>query len=233
MLTFVTAFYPTRTDVDFASYWADFARLVSTGVPILLFLDPAHPPVDLPPNVRVLHRPLQPIVPEGLELRLPTHRNPTKDTQDFLRLMLHKLWFMTEAGKETETPYLAWIDFRIFHIVHSVARVQAALRALTQHPPQTPKILAPGCWSQETSVDRLNQICWRYCGGFLLGPRDSFPLAYARQSDLVSRWLPHLTWEVNYWSCMEDVFAWYAADHNDTMILNVPGSASTTASSEA
>lgn len=233
MLLFVTAFYPARTDVDLSSYWADFARLAASGVPILLFLDPAYPVGELPDTVRVCRRPLQRLIPEGVEPRLPVQRNPSKDTVQFLTLMLHKLSFLSQALSETDASHLAWIDFRLFHVVRDVPRVQEKLRALAARPPQTQKILAPGCWAQETSVDILNQICWRFCGGFLVGPRDCFPPADVRQRELVAQCLPHLTWEVNYWARMEEMFEWYAADHNDSLLLNVPESASTTASSEA
>lgn len=40
--------------------------------------------------------------------------------------------------------------------------------------------------------------------------------------ELVYAHLPALTWEVNYWAMMEEHFERYPADHDDTMLMNVP-----------
>ena len=50
-------------------------------------------------------------------------------------------------------------------------------------------------------------------------PRPAFVSPF---NELVNEFLPRLTWEVNYWAMMEDHFQWYAADHDDSLILNIP-----------
>lgn len=223
MLTYVTAFYPTRTDVSISTYIECFQRLVETGIALIVFLPPDAAPLSVPPTVRVLRRPLLSIVPEGVQPRLPVHRNGPKDTVEFLCLILHKLYFLTEALKETDSSHLAWIDFRIFHVIRHPELAQLKLRALTTRTfPGLTKLLSPGCWPPCPTFDIFSQVCWRYCGGLVLGPRAAIEPAYRRQMELVYENLPSLTWEVNYWSRMEDHFEWYAADHDDSIVMNLP-----------
>jgi len=215
MLTYVTAFYLIRTDVEMSDYIQEFHKLVSTGVPILLFMDPAvH--IDIPaPNVTVAPLPFELID----NVVLPRHRNHSKDTPEFLSLMLMKMKCMAEALKYTDASHLAWIDFRIFHVIRETETTQTKLRDLAaQSFTGLSKIVIPGCWAPTPGFDILNSICWRFCGGFFLGPRDIFPSAYRQQSELVQHHFPHLTWEVNYWTRMEEFFAWFPADHNDSII---------------
>jgi hypothetical protein len=223
MLTYVTAFYPTRTDVDRASYLAEFMKFVESGVPIFVFVDPALPLPELPSSVCVIRRPLPVCLPPGLEIRLPSHRNEGKDTVPFLSLMLQKLYFMTEALQETEASHLAWIDFRIFHIIQHTQLAQTKLKALTTRSfPGLTKLLSSGCWEGPPFADLFESIHWRFCGGVVLGPRAAIEPAYRRQMELVAAHLPRLTWEVNYWAMMEEHFEWYKADHNDSILMNLP-----------
>jgi hypothetical protein len=219
MLTYVTAFYPIRTDVPVEAYMNEFRKLMETGVPILLFTEPDTFIRDLEPNVRQVSLPLV----RYENVILPKQRNAQKDTVEFMSLMLMKMKCMTEALQYTDSSHLAWIDFRVFYIVQHTPIVQEKLRALTTRSFQgLTKIAAPGCWNPTPAFDILNSICWRFCGGFFLGPRDIFPLAYQQQTQLVQEHLPHLTWEVNYWTKMEEYFLWYAADHKDSIIMNMP-----------
>lgn len=220
-VTLVTAFHPIRSDLG--SYLAKFEDLVATGLPILLFLDSeCSLPVEYP-TVRVIPSRLDTSwLPE--EVRLPTGRTPAKDTREYLALMLQKLPYMAQAASLCETPYLAWIDFGLSHVIQTPARTWAALRSIAHmsHPLTT--ILVPGCWGPPSpGTDLWNSVHWRFCGGFFLGPRTVFESASARQTEIVRANLPNLTWEVNYWTMMEEFFTWYPADHNDSMILNLPG----------
>lgn len=225
---FVSAFHPLGLERE--TYWEWFGPLAETGIPILLFLDTRCTLPQPYPNVHVVPTPLRhawdctAVVP-------PTHRTASKDTPEFLSLMCLKLRYLTEACAYTDASHLAWIDFRIFHVVRDIPRVQGKLQSLAKHSfPSHMKILAPGCWDPCPAMDLFERICWRFCGGVLLGPRDAFPLAYARQQALVAASLPRITWEVNYWAMMDDAFEWYAANHNDSILLNVPEVSSTMSS---
>lgn len=223
MLTYVTAFYPTRTDVDRASYRTEFMKVVESGVPIFVFVDPTLPLPEIPSSVRVARRPLPVCLPPGLEIRLPSHRNERKDTVPFLSLMLQKLYFMTEVLQETDASHIAWIDFRIFHIIQHTQLAQTKLKALTTRSfPGLTKLLSSGCWDGPPFADLFESIHWRFCGGIVLGPRAAIEPAYRRQMELVAAHLPRLTWEVNYWAMMEEHFEWYKADHNDSLLMNLP-----------
>lgn len=218
MLTFVTAFHPVRDE----PYWPHFQHLVDTGIPLLLFLDERCTAPPDAPNLRIVRVPLVHVW-NCSAVQLPPTRTPEKDTAEFLSVMAMKLRYMAHSLAYTSTSHLAWIDFRVFHVIRDHPAVQAKLRALVTHPfPRAMKILAPGCWNPCPPMDFFASICWRFCGGFLLGPREAFPPAYARQTTLIQTGLPRVTWEVNYWAQMEDVFTWYPANHDDRLVLNVP-----------
>jgi hypothetical protein len=215
MLTYVTSFYPIRQ----GEYIQEFKKLASTGVPILVF---TNSDIGYYENVKQIQVPID-LPWFSNEIILPVNRNHEKDTPEFLCLMLMKLWCMKEALKYTDSAYLAWIDFRVFHVVQDTERVQEKLKSLTRADLSgLTKIASPGCWQPIPTFDILNSICWRFCGGFLVGPRESFEPAYNHQSELVKKFLPHLTWEVNYWCLMEEHFEWYFANHNDSLLLNFP-----------
>lgn len=219
-VTFVTAFHPVRSDLG--PYLQKFEDLVATGVPILLFLDSK---CSLPkeyPNVRIIPSTLDTSwLPETVVL--PINRTPDKDTRDYLALMLQKLTYMAEAVTQCETPYLAWIDFGLSHVIKTPATTWNVLRSLADFSHPLTTILVPGCWGPPSpGTDLWNSVHWRFCGGFFLGPRNVFASASARQMEIVRANLPRLTWEVNYWTMMEEFFTWYPADHNDSMLTNLP-----------
>lgn len=216
-LTYVTAFHPVRSGIE--SYLNKFDVIASSGIPILLFLDRRCTLAKEYPNVRIIPTEMDmDWIPQ--EVELPNQRNQEKDTREYMILMLHKLKYMSEALEHCDTPYLAWIDFGISYIFKHPSLVCDKLRSLQEFSQPLTKILSPGCWGPVPFIRDI--ICWRYCGGFLLGPRDMFPRAYDRQTELVKQHLPAFAWEVNYWACMDDYFEWYFADHNDSMITNIP-----------
>jgi hypothetical protein len=130
---------------------------------------------------------------------------------------------MSRALDHCETPYLSWIDFGISHVIrYPDTTFQKLVDLASFSNPDLKTILIPGCWGPNPGYDIWNSVYWRFCGGFFLGPREVFPRAYARQTELVEQNLPKLTWEVNYWTLMEEFFTFYPADHNDTMIMSIP-----------
>lgn len=218
-VTFVTAFLKLA-DRDPSVYISQFRKLAETGVDIRLFLDEAFEEIGRElcatyPNVHIPEYVTLEAVPTMIEL--PSQRTPGKDTGEYLMMQLSKLKFLARALKYTNRPYLAWIDFRVFHVFSNVSACQERIRSIEQTPPSTTRILAPGCWAPG-AYPIWDSIAWRFCGGFLLAPRDRVEDAYKRQTELVTVGYPRLTWEVNYWTQMEDVFEWYRGDHNDTLL---------------
>jgi hypothetical protein len=221
-VTYVTAFHPVRSGLD--TYIKKFEQFALLGIPIILFLDKD---CILPreyPNVTILPSELSmDWIPKDVDL--PKERNETKDTRTYLVLMLHKMKYMNEALAHCDTPYLAWIDFGISHIIQYPQTTFQKLIDLQSFSQPLTTILSPGCWGQNSNFVK-DSVYWRFCGGFFFGPREVFPRAYERQTELVKQYLPALTWEVNYWALMDDMFTWYAADHNDSILMNFPWSAS-------
>lgn len=213
---FVSAFIlPKTTYRPIDVYLREFKKLTDTGLQILLFTDSEF---TFPPNVRVISTKLDTSwVPTNVEL--PLHRNPQKDTVEYFCIQLQKLYYLKEATKYTNESFLAWIDFGSFHMFRDIEKCSQLLKDISLSRFPCEKILAPGCWDSGTYG--LDSVCWRFCGTFLLGHRDLFEPAYQRQSVLVRSQLPKLSWEVNYWSQMDDVFQFYSADHNDLLLSRV------------
>lgn len=226
-VTFVTAFFGQQTmfrPVD--TYFSLFNELASTGIQIVLFLDSQfkHRGIEICsrfPNVTI---------PEYVTLDtsvlsdtivLPEARNVVKDTAEYMCIQLEKLHMLTKASAYTSRPFLAWIDFGIFRIFQDKEACAHILRSIETSMYNTEAIYAPGCWDTG-NYNIWNAICWRFCGGFLLGHRDLFKPAYEEQLRLVITNLPRLTWEVNYWTLMNHRFQWYFANHDDTIVTHLP-----------
>lgn len=216
---FITAFLRPKTEYRSVEvYFQKFHLLASTGVPILLFLDEIYCGCPFPPNVRVVPTTLDTSwVPSNVQL--PAHRNPNKDTAEYFCIQLSKLYYLTEARKYTDDEFLAWIDFAAFHMFQDIQQCNHYVKTIAESRFPTDRILAPGCWP--AGHYDWNSVCWRFCGTFLIGHRDLFPKALARQQMLVESQLPNLTWEVNYWSQMDDMFIVYMANHDDTLLSRV------------
>ena len=213
---FVTAFLRPKTSYrSVERYLAEFHTLAATGIPLLLFLDTTLLDVVFPPNVRVIPTSLDSSwVPA--DVCLPAGRAPSKDTLEYFCIQLSKLAYLTQARDYTDDPFLAWIDFGVFHMIRDPDGCGDVLRQIAVSEGPLDKILAPGCWSE--GVYDWNSVCWRFCGTFVFGHRDLFPAALDRQTQLVQSQLPRLTWEVNYWAQMEEHFQVYKANHDDSLV---------------
>lgn len=228
-VTFVTALVlprepsPPHRSID--TYRHHFQSLVDSGIDLCVFLD-ERISSDLPtaPTVRIERISMDPYWVSATEL--PSTRNPTKDTVSYMSIQLAKLAFVTRATELYSSSHFAWIDFGVFHMFRDTHACQARLRSLASSSVRDDRLIAPGCWPPG-SYDIWDRICWRFCGSFVLGHRSRFLPAYTRQCELVRAGLPRLTWEVNYWSQMDDHFAWYPGDHTD-LLLSVPESVCTT-----
>ena len=226
-VTFVTAFFKqANMYYSVEHYFKHFEQLANTGVQILLFLDETLQDYGTElcckfPNVTVPECATLDIscLPENIEL--PVVRNDKKDTAEYMIIQLQKLHLLSKARLYTDRPFLAWIDFGIFHVFRDKDACTQKLRDIEISLFQTEQIYSASCWPRGT-YDIWNCICWRFCGGFLLGHRDLFDAAYQEQTRLVQENLPRLTWEVNYWAMMDDFFLAFPANHDDSILLNVP-----------
>jgi hypothetical protein len=163
---------------------------------------------------------------------LPEHRNPTKDTLEFLQLMNAKPEFLKRAADlvSVKAKNYVWFDFGILKISKNpetfIKRLSRAAEAV-EHTPG--KIIIPGCISRERiNVPQLfSSPVWRFCGGIVIVPAQLIDTFHAYQNEQLKKCVERnvLTWEVNIWATIEqahpELFHWYAADHNDT-IVNFP-----------
>ena len=218
-VTFVTMFIRPKTAYRSAdTYLQEFRKLENTGLPILLFLDTTIKDYTFAPNVHVAPIELDTSwVPESVEL--PANRNTNKDTLEYYCIQLMKLKCLDIATHLTQSPYLAWIDFAAFHMFNRTEYCIGLLRHIAQSTIPHTKILAPGCW--KPGLYDWNSVCWRFCGTFLIGHRDLFKHAYEKQMNIVCAFLPRITWEVNYWAQMEDIFEVYPGDHNEELLRGI------------
>jgi hypothetical protein len=221
-LTYVTALILPRNGNPYRSiekYVHYYRYLVESGIQVCLFLDERINlsfEGDLNVHVHYISMKDYWITTDFL----PSNRNMSKDTDSYMSIQLMKLWCVQKATELYDTPYFAWIDFGAFHMFKDILGNQEKLRKLSERPSFPNTILAPGCWHRQ-SYPIWDSICWRFCGTFFIGPRHLFRPAYELQCSLVHKNLPKLTWEVNYWTMMEEYFTWYFADHND-LLLDVP-----------
>jgi hypothetical protein len=228
-VTFVTAFFlpsgPTYKTVS--RYFELFESLASTGIPLIVYMDARleEKGVELcakHPNIQSCTYTTLDTSWIPKDALLPMVRNMDKDTPDYLCIQLTKLKLMAEVASmaSVTTPYIAWIDFGIYHMMrdHDVCNNLLQRIAVSNFP--TDRILSPGC-NSNAYYDLFEEICWWHCGSFLLGEKSRFPPAYARQTALVRENLPRLTWEVNYWVMMNDVFTIYSANHDDLILQNL------------
>jgi glycosyltransferase involved in cell wall biosynthesis len=223
-LALVTAFFrlPDRA-VDEDEQFRRFDELAACGLPITLFLDVGFLPYTVKhKNVCVIPLRLG-MLPafqraQDHDLKLPTHRDPAKDTRDFLLLQNSKIDLLRAAcASEHESTHFAWIDFGIMKIVDDKPAFLERLQRLS--PPAT-CVLAPGCLPFHSNSN-ANDVDWRFCGGFLLIDRYSIAGLVESHHKTFERLGDSLTWEVNVWGQMECAgqrFDWYKADHDDSII---------------
>jgi hypothetical protein len=126
--------------------------------------------------------------------------------------------------------YFCWFDFSLPYIFKNMESSLAKLKKYSESEfISQPFIAMPGCWNKCANVDVLKDfICWRFCGGFFIGDKNSllsfYDVSIARFEEFLNS-TKKLVWEVNYWAWLELMgytsFMWYLADHNDS-IINVP-----------
>ena len=238
----VTAYYdlygrPAR----FWEYFDLFYEVAASGLSIVLFTSP-----DLirrfrflPPTVHLVSLPLEDCELYSMAMaycgELPSGRTPEKDTREFFALMNTKIEFVKRARAmyPTKTGHAwMWLDYGIMKIMKRPEDVLEKLRALesTVVPPKN--MLLPGCWGMGQHAFRVDQINWRFCGGFFVIPDDFVDRFYDHSRcvlrDFCTQSQYKLTWETNVWAIIEacaedrDRMQWYAADHDDRMILLCP-----------
>lgn len=221
-LTLVTAFLrlPLAKHNE-ETYRAQFEKLSSLGVPIVLFLDRRYACLSHPPHVRVIPVSLEDtwvasVVPANPVL--PLQRSPV-DTREYMMVMTAKTEFVADAARRNPfgTDWFAWVDFGIGHVFKDPVTTFARLASL--RVPRTPCIRTAGIWDQVWTPH--DQVCWRFAGGFFLCHRSRAEDFDQAVRESVLRRLPHFSWEVNTWADVEQRgmdLGWFPANHDDSII---------------
>lgn len=232
----VTAYYDIYNKPHkFFEYVSLFYDLGISGIPIVLFTDPSfvYKFRIFPSTVHIVAMPLNSFelyrIGMNYNRDLPDSRTPEKDTKEFFSLMNTKIEFVKKASElYPDVEQFSWIDFGILKIVRNTDRFIKRLQKIDES--SYSKIMIPGCWAQGLPMD-VNAIQWRFCGGFLLIPKQFIPEFFQHSKNVLNDFCTmsqyKLTWETNVWYIIE-VYAeqhnieWYYADHDDSMILNMP-----------
>jgi hypothetical protein len=249
MITFVTA-YMTIYDQPYQNKdqswrFAQFEKLCQTGISLAVFCSRDAEPafreevVAKYPNVLLFEamdlcetQTYQTFmtVAKDHEIAMPNTRCVEKDTQEYMLLMNSKTEFLHRVIQNNPfgSTHFAWIDFSIFYIFRGrEALCQKILRDMSQRVMAPRFITMPGCWGKEhVFEDRLmNDLCWRFCGGFFVGSADlmsGFHAKFVEHFEGFLREKKRLIWEVNFWAYLELKHGlsmlWFSADHNERMI---------------
>jgi hypothetical protein len=221
-----------------------FARLAETGAQICLYISSgaAARVADIIrpyPNVKImgitsLASTFAWQTSAAEDIGLPADRWAPKDTRAYMALMNAKSEFMRMAiaANPFGSTHFGWMDFGLAHVFRDVARSQEAIRRIVVAS-LAPRFFAiPGCHAAPPDVSTdaalheniFSKVCWRFCGGFFLGDRESMlEFADLHIATLTRLTQTHrvMTWEVNVWALMNAEGwrpTWFAADHDDRMV---------------
>jgi hypothetical protein len=163
---------------------------------------------------------------------LPLNRNNLKDTKEYMFLMLSKLEFLNKTidSNPFQSINFCWFDFSLVYIFKDVDNTLLKIKKISNTKFKDKFIYMPGCWNfRADAIDYLkDNIVWRFCGGFLIGDKETLTRFYTTSHNCFLTFLNQtktLVWEVNYWAWLESNGlinpTWYLADHNDS-IVDIP-----------
>ena len=170
------------------------------------------------------------------DITLPQNRNDTKDTREHLWKTHVAIELVKMAIYENpfETTHFAWIHYSLPYFVRNPFMYRY-LRDLCNMNLRETFLIFPGCAEQvvEDPLRLLDDICWRFSGGFFLGDFVSIIRFYRWYLGEFSRFLRtyrKLVWEVNFYAYLEGFcrnewkVTWYPGNHDDTIITGIPRS---------
>lgn len=249
-LIYVSAFMevadrPPLASTDLEGYVDQFVKLASTDIPIILYICPLYHDIF---GSRLVAYPNVECIVVSLEeswthhifhektYALPSGRNPSKDSLDYITLQHSKIeWVANALYHRPAATHAAWVDFRLPHVFKSAAPLKD-LKTYTESDWLTGldaganagPLYIPGCLSS-VAEPSLHHPHWRFCGGFFLGSRDRLMDFWERTLRHLPTWLSTYrvaAWEVNFWAWLESAHSWlptwYAADHNDSIVQIKP-----------
>lgn len=231
---FVTCFYNIYNNKSkIADYIKYFHLISSSGIKLHLYTEPelVYLFEKFPKNITVIGLPLKYVemyqIGMNCSAELAAERSQVKDTREFFSLMNSKLEFIMRSMDICEDEQMAWIDFAIFKLFDYPDICVNYLKEIEKK--SFDKLYIPGCWFNSERLF-LHAVHWRFCGSFLIGPRDSFKRFFEESKGVYLDFIniyKGLTWETNIWCCVEfcnnrdGYIKWYKAYHNDSMFKNL------------
>lgn len=248
-ITFVTSYfkiYDDEYDIEktFEKRLELFLKLVNTGINICIFTTPEFEDIFTEidkkyNNVKLMDVYLKnklkfskTYFPETELCKLPEKRSYIKDTEYYMYLMNSKIDFVNEAIKINPftSNYFCWFDFSLPYIFKNIDESIEKIRLISERNYINSFLTMPGCWNFKVNDINFikNNICWRFCGGFFMGDKDSlidfYNLSFNNYSEFLNL-TKTILWEVNYWAWLESYKnfnpVFYPGDHNDS-IINIP-----------
>jgi len=245
-ITFVTAFIDIYNDFGIDNKTIErqcntFREIASIGIPIIIFVCK-----NTQPYIEILKTEFENLFilevlniedtwvyknSKSIDFSLPFYRNTKKDTVEYMYLIHSKAEFLYKAVEVNpwKSSHFAWIDFNISYLFKEPERTFEYIRIFAQRTITDSCLVIPGCWRDKISLLNteyyMNNVVWRFCGGFLLGDANSIKKLFELYREHFADFLKtHKTfvWDVNFWAWLEAkghwTPRWYEADHNDTII---------------
>jgi len=162
-------------------------------------------------------------------INLPYFKNHKKDTERYILTMISKLEFVQKVIEDHNNyEYYSWIDFNLFHVIKDKNKGIDKLVLLKELKDEK-GVLVAGCHRKGENFENiLNCINWRFCGGTLLGDKESLLKLCNLNKELFPEFLNRhktLVWEVNLWAYYEYYYPfekhniiWFKGDHDETII---------------
>lgn len=218
---------------------ADVAVLLKQNMRTIMFVDEfyhrALQNLQVGSNITLVNLPLSDvatytmIMSNRYFLTLPSQRNPSKDTYEYIALMNSKPEFMSRAKQMCNTPYtpyLAWIDAGCSKLFKNPEQSFQRLRDL--NPKNINGVLLPGCYFRDIGfADLCTNAWWVFLGTFFVCKREAIDKFYACSLEILGFFIvqKQITWEVNAWVSMRvrhgKFMEWYYALHDDSF-TNIP-----------
>lgn len=254
-VSFVTAFFNIYNDDKTKLLWRveKFREIAETGISLCVYVDNTglellNEFINKYTNIKIMRvlsldeTNVSHLCNIHTFLSLPKIRNESKDTFEYLILMNSKIEFLHDTIEQNpwQSTHFAWIDFNISHVFTDIKASKNYLKHTfgSSHTPLAGVPLhhflaIPGCWNpiqlninNSDMSDILDKVHWRFCGGFLIGDRNSLIHMYNLYQEYFSIFLNKyktIVWEVNFWAWLESMYGWspnwFIADHNDSIIV--------------
>lgn len=157
---------------------------------------------------------------------LPIHRNPTKDTKEYMMIQLQKTDWLKRAIEMNpyQTENFLWIDFGIYHIIDDELVFQKYMKTIMKKTYETIRI--PGCSNPSHTSVVFDKTDWTFCGGIVGGKKENLLDFHKYVCETIFYLLTQriFCWEVNVWHLVQknhpELFSWYYANHNLSMLSN-------------